>query len=338
MREEGLKILVATDAHRELPSGVRTFNEKVGSVIGNQGHEMVIFDTLDANHMVDPTGTAYYIALPSKRKFGKFYDEVQPDAVHIATEGPVGYSARAFCVQNQIPFTAAHHTNMEYIFKQIMGMPAALVWKYLRWFYKPARKIHVSTQRIEKLLRDKGITNEIVQVELGVDRDQFYYKPNQKSLSKYQRPFFMSMGRFGKEKNFEAYLNLDLPGTKFIIGDGPLKDTFKKKYGKSVVFLSHKRANEYLSQGDVFVYPSQFETFGMVMIEAEACGLPIAAYPVMGPLEIIAQGINGYALPDLKEAALACLSLKKKDCVKDSKKYTWEKSASQFLSHIVSAH
>lgn len=334
MKKEGLKILVATDAHRDLPSGVRTFNEKVGKLAEDQGHEMVLFDTFDANYMPDPTGTAYYVALPSKRKFGKFYEEVQPDAVHIATEGLVGYSARAYCVQNKIPFTAAHHTNMEFMFKQTLGIPAPLVWKYLRWFYRPAKKIHVSTPRLKALLQDKGITGEIVQVGLGVDRGQYFFDQGHTSLQKYPRPFFITMGRFGKEKNFEDYLRLDLPGTKFIVGDGPLKETFVKKYGKKVVFLPFENVKEYLSQADVFVYPSHFETFGMVMIEAGACGLPVAAYPVMGPLDIIEQGVNGFTYSDLKRAALSCLSLNKNDCIHASEKYTWETATQQFLQNL----
>jgi len=329
-----MKILVATDAHSRIPSGVRTFNENVGGLLSVKGHELIVFDTFDANYIPDPTRTVDYAALMSKNKFKRFYQKVQPDAVHIASEGLVGYSARCFCKENQIPFTAAYHTNLEYLAKKKLLMPGRLIWKYLRHFYSPAQNIHVSTPRLEKLLRDKNITNEIVEVRLGVDKNRFFYEPNQTSLSKYKRPFFMNMGRQGKEKNLEAFLDLDLPGTKFLIGGGPSQSMLMRKYKDRVVFLEYQNAREYLSQADVFVVPSHFETFGLVMIEALSCGVPVAGFPVMGPVDVIDEGITGFTSNDLKKAALSCLTLKKEDCIKATEQYTWEKTTEEFLANL----
>jgi glycosyltransferase involved in cell wall biosynthesis len=214
-------------------------------------------------------------------------------------------------------------------------LPADLIWAYLRWYYKPSSLIHACTPRVMELLRTKGIHNPVKIFPLGVDRESFYYDPDTSLFSGYPRPYFMTLSRISKEKNVEAFLDLSLPGTKFVIGNGPHKSYLQKKYPDNVVFLPYENVRAILSMGDVFVFPSLYDTFGLANLEALACGLPIAAYPVMGPMDILEQGISGYTSENLQEAALACLSLKKEACIHRAAQYSWENTAHDFLKHQV---
>jgi glycosyltransferase involved in cell wall biosynthesis len=271
----------------------------------------------------------------TSKRFAKVFESFKPDAVHIQSETGLGVSARQYCVANSIPYSSAYHTNWDIGMKYWLHMPPALVWSYLRWYYKPSNIIHTATPRLKEMLRSHGIQNEIKTFPLGVDTDIFYPDPDPALLSGYPRPYFMCLSRVAKEKNMEAFLDTTLPGTKFIIGQGPHKNYLQKKYHGKAVFLPYKNVREVLSTGDVFVFPSRFDTFGLSNLEALACGLPIAAYPVMGPIDIIEQGVSGYMSENLEEAALACLSLKKEACIERASQYSWDHTAHEFLKHQV---
>jgi glycosyltransferase involved in cell wall biosynthesis len=260
---------------------------------------------------------------------------MKPDAVHIQSEVGLGLSARHYCIKNAIPYSSAYHTNWDIGMKNWAHLPASLVWSYLRWFYKPAALIHACTPRVKQLLNDKGIHNPIETFPLGVDTTRFYFDPDPTLISHYPRPYFMSLCRISKEKNLEAFLDLELPGTKFIIGNGPHKKHLQKKYQGKAVFLPYENVRSILSMGDVFVFPSRYDTFGIANLEALACGLPIASFPVMGPIDILEQGISGYTSENLQEAALACLNLKKEACIHRANQFTWENTARNFLKHQV---
>jgi glycosyltransferase involved in cell wall biosynthesis len=210
-----------------------------------------------------------------------------------------------------------------------------LTWQYLRWYFKPASVIHAGTQRVKEYLRAHKIQNPIETFPLGVDMSEFYFEKNSSILNQYKRPYFIAMSRMAREKNLEAYLELDLPGTKFVMGNGPHKKILQKKYGHRAVFLPYENVRQVLSAADVFVFPSRYDTFGLTNLEALACGLPIASYPVMGPADILQQGVSGFACEDLKEAALACLDLRKEDCIQRAQDFSWERTAEGFLKHQV---
>lgn len=330
-----MKILIASDAYRGYPSGVWTGDQQLYKILDQRGHQLFFFDTLDAKHIRDFTHTVGFMGLPSKKRFAKHFEVIKPDAVHIVSEGMVGLSCRNFCVHNNIPFTTAYHTHLDIIINGITKIPKSWLQKYLTWFHRPAKKIHVYTNTLAKILRERGLTQEIVIYPPGIDHSVYRYNPKAHSLQKYKRPFFMTMSRINKEKNIEAFLELDLPGTKFVIGSGPHKNKLMKKYGQRAVFLEYDHPTDLLSQGDVFVCPSKFETFGLVMVEAMACGLPIAGFPVMGPIDIINPGVTGFVDNDLKKAALACLDLKKDECIQAAKAYSWERTVTELFDHLV---
>jgi len=334
-----MKILLVTFANRNSSDmGVGRYYNKVADILENEGHELIFFnhpnqlkvDTITLSHTLIPM----FSGILSNR-FGKIYESTKPDAVHIQSEVGLGVSARHYCVKHGIPFSSAYHTNWDIGMKYWAKIPSPLIWSYLRWYYKPARLIHVGTPRAKKLLIKKGIQNRIEVFPLGIDLNDFFYDPDPSLLSGYPRPYFMSLSRISKEKNLEDFLDLNLPGTKFIIGNGPYKNHLQKKYQGKAVFLPYENVRSVLSMGDVFVFPSRYDTFGLTNLEALACGLPIAAYPVMGPIDIIEQGVSGYTSENLQEAALACLSLKKEACIQLASQYSWKDTAHNFLKHQI---
>ncbi len=334
-----MRILLATFANRHSSNmGVGRHYNKIADILEKQGHELIFFhhpnpfkvERTTLKHTIIPMFAGCF-----SNAFGKIFEELKPDAVHIQSEVGIGLAARHYCNQHQIPYSSAYHTNWDIGMKHWAHLPAALVWQYLRWYYKPASVIHASTYLAKNLLQEKGINNRIEIFPLGVDLGEFYYDPDPSLFTGLPRPFFMTMSRVAKEKNIESFLKLDLPGTKFVIGDGPQKKFLANKYANKAVFLPYQNIRKILSMGDVFVFPSRFDTFGLTNLEALACGLPIAAYPVMGPVEIIEPGITGYVSDNLTEAALACLSLKKADCISSVSRFSWVNTAEEFLKHQI---
>jgi glycosyltransferase involved in cell wall biosynthesis len=334
-----MRILLATFANRNSSSmGVGCYYNQIADILEKEGHEFIFFnhprplrlEKTTLSHTLIPMFSGF-----ASQRFARVYEELKPDAVHIQAEVGLGLSARRYCVANGIPYSSSYHTNWDVGMKYWAHVPPQLVWSYLRWYYKPASLIHACSLHVKQRLRSQGIKNPIEAFPLGVDRQKFYYEPDPSLLRGYPRPYFMSLARISKEKNLEAFLELELPGTKFLIGNGPYKTHLQKKYRDKAVFLPYEKVRAILSLGDVFVSPSRFDTFGLTNLEALACGLPIAAYPVMGPIDILEQGISGYALDNLKEAALACLTLKKEACIERASHYSWVNTAHNFLKHQI---
>lgn len=336
-----MRILVVTFANRHsTDTGVGRYYNKITDILEKEGHEIFFFNH-DAPLVVEKTTYANTIkpifsGIKSKR-FEKIFKEFKPNAVHIQSEVGLGLSARAYCIANQIPYSSAYHTNWDIGMKYWIKLPSFVVWKYLRWYYKPASIIHAATPRIKAHLQNHGIHNTIAAFPLGVDTKDFYFDPSPTPewVQKYPRPFFVAMSRISKEKNLEAFLELDLPGTKLVIGNGPYKSFLEKKYHDQAIFFPYQNVRQILSHSDVFIFPSRYDTFGLVILEALACGLPIAGFPVMGPIDIIEQGKSGFALEDLKEAALRCLDLNKDNCMRRASDFSWEKTAKEFLAHQI---
>ena len=341
-----MRIMLVTFANRNSSDmGVGCYFNQIADVLEKEGHELIFFNHPTPLRIEKTTLSRTIIPMFSgmaSKRFAQVFEATRPDAVHIQTEVGLGISARHYCVRNGIPFSTAYHTHWDIGMKHWAHLPASLIWSYLRWYYKPASLIHTNTTQAMQLLRNKGIQNPVEVFPPGVDSTKFYYDPKPSVLSGYPRPYFMSFCRIAKEKNLEAFLDLSLPGTKFIIGHGPYKKYLQSKYEGKAVFLPHENVflpydnlRTILSAGDVFVFPSRFDSFGFVNLEALACGLPVAAYPMMGPLNVIEQGVSGYISENLQEAALGCLSLKKEACIERASHYSWTHTAHNFLKHQI---
>ena len=260
-------------------------------------------------------------------------EEARPSAIHIATEGPLGMTARRYCIKNNIPFTTAFHTLFAEYVKARTMLPLSVGYAFLKWFHKPSKCLMVATPTLEKSLTARGFNN-IKRWSRGIDISLFY--PREKQLQDLPRPIFMYVGRVAVEKNIEAFLKLNLPGSKVVVGDGPQRAMLEEKYPKAY-FLGMKEGEElaeHYASADVFMFPSRTDTFGLVLLEALASGVPVAAYPVTGPLDVIGEAPVGVLDEDLERAAHKALKLDPKSCRDFALNYTWEKSADQFFSNL----
>jgi glycosyltransferase involved in cell wall biosynthesis len=284
-----------------------------------------------------PTYPEIRLALLPGRKLGATLDDLAPDAVHVATEGPLGGAARRYCVANRLSFTTSYHTQFPQYVRKRVPIPESWSYAYLRNHHGRARRTLVATEHQRRDLVAHGFAN-VVLWSRGVDADLF--KPyGREALGCATRPIWMYAGRVAIEKNLDAFLALDLPGTKVIVGDGPDRAELARRYPRAL-FPGYRFGVElatYLSSADVFVFPSRTDTFGLVMLEAMACGTPVAAFPVTGPVDVVTPGVDGVLNDDLALAALAALEIDRESCRRSALSRTWERASAQFLSHLVRA-
>ncbi len=280
-----------------------------------------------------PTYPEIRLSLFCSRKVKDLIEKSRPSAIHIATEGPLGLAARNYCSKNNIPFTTAFHTLFaEYVYARTR-LPLSIGYAFLRWFHKNSSTIMVATQTLEDKLRKRGF-KRISRWTRGIDTNLFH--PREKQLTEFKSPIFMYVGRVAVEKNIQAFLSLDLPGTKVVVGDGPQRASLQSKH-KDVVFVGVKRGEElasYYASADVFVFPSRTDTFGLVLLEALASGIPVAAYPVTGPLDVIGNAPVGVLSENLQSAALQALELDPVACREFAMEFTWDKSVEQFQGNL----
>jgi 1,2-diacylglycerol 3-alpha-glucosyltransferase/glucuronosyltransferase len=328
-----MRVLVATDAwHPQVNGVVRTLTSlaenarKLGvpiSFLTPEGFPSVAM----------PTYPSLRCALPTKREIAQRIERARANAIHIATEGPIGHSVRAYCLKHGLPFTTSYTTRFpEYITARVPVVPEAWSYAVLRRFHAPATVTMVSTPSLmaelsERRFRHLGLWTR------GVDTELF--RPERAIALDLPRPLFVSVGRVAVEKNLEAFLSLDLPGTKMVIGDGPQEADLRRRF-PDAVFLGHLEGEVlagHLAAVDVFVFPSRTDTFGIVQLEALACGVPIAAYPVTGPRDVVGGHPIGVLDDDLRRACLAALGISRSACRAFALDHTWEMSARQFLGH-----
>ena len=293
-----------------------------------------------------PTYPDIRISLFAKREVERRLVLFAPDAVHIATEGPLGWAARALCLKWGMPFTTSYHTKFpEYIHARFPFIPMSLGYKFVREFHNAGGRIMVTTPSMVEFLIQKNFTN-LAPWARGVDMAQFnsktrFAKKDEFGVDVYAgltRPVFVNVGRLAVEKNIEAFLELDLPGSKVVVGDGPQMAALQNKYKDKAVFTGAKNGAElarYYADADVMVFPSKTDTFGLVIIEAMATGTPVAAYPVHGPIDIIPNSNAGIVNEDLRSACLACLDLNRNDAANHAKKFAWKKVAEDFVALLV---
>jgi glycosyltransferase involved in cell wall biosynthesis len=327
-----LKILIATDAWAPQTNGVVRTYETLGKYLILEDHDL-FFITPDMFFSI-PLITYPEIRLAINAWFsvGKKIRNFKPDIIHIATEGPIGLATRNYCTRHKFPFTTAYCTKFpEYIYERFR-VPLSFTYKIIKWFHKNSYNILVTTETIRNELKVRGITNTSEWTR-GVDLRQFNHES--KIDLKFKKPIYLYVGRVSVEKSIDDFLDLELDGTKLVVGDGPYRKKLEKKYKKNSVFVGAKFGKElasYYASSDVFVFPSKSDTFGMVMIEALACGIPVAAYPVPGPLDIFSNSDINVLDKNLEISISRALQIDSQECIDHAKKFTWENCAKQFMT------
>lgn len=332
-----MKIAIVTDAWAPQINGVVTTLGKMGEELTQLGNEVMYITPEGFNTFPCPSYPSIRLAMFPNKKVASMLDEYKPDAIHIATEGPLGHAARKYCIKNKLKFTTSYHTQFPEYVRLRAPIPVSWTYKFLRHFHGKAQRTMVPTPSQQQRLINAKFSDVVVWSR-GVDTSLFHPRP--KDFLDAPRPISMYMGRVAIEKNIEAFLELDLPGTKYIVGDGPDLNELQNKY-PNVKFTGFKRGVElasYLAAADVFVFPSLTDTYGLVMLESMACGVPVAAFPVTGPIDVIVQGKTGVYDNNLKDAVLAALKLKPEDCIEFAKNNSWRSSAKTFFNHLEQNH
>ncbi len=335
-----MKILLVTDAWEPQMNGVvRTLSKTVESLRAN-GHVVEIIAPSDGYWTLPlPTYPDIRLALFAKADVARRIVKFGPEAVHIATEGPLGQAARSLCLKWAMPFTTSYHTKFpEYIKARFPFIPLSWPYKFVRDFHNSGGRTMVTTPSMVEFLEARGFTN-LAPWARGVDTELFNPAKRANPEDVYKdlpRPIFINVGRVAVEKNIEAFLKLDLPGSKVIVGDGPQMQQLKRKY-PDAHFLGAKFSEglaRHFADADVFVFPSKTDTFGLVIIEAMATGTPVAAFPVTGPIDIIPGSRAGVVDNDLQAASLACLDLARKDASAHARTYSWEAVSQTFFDYL----
>ena len=331
-----MHIVIVTDAWYPQINGVVRTLDRTRDELVRFGHQVSLITPEGFRTVPLPTYPDIRLSLFAGRKVRQRLDALEADAVHIATEGPLGLAARRWCLKRGRPYTTSFHTQFpEYVWLRTR-IPLAWGYAAMRWFHGRAATVMVATPTLHQRLSDHGFRN-LSTWSRGVDTELF--RPRGKERFKERRPVFLYMGRVAIEKNIEAFLQLDLPGTKVVVGDGPDLAMLKKKYPQTEFtgFKVGEELAEHVAAADVFVFPSRTDTFGLVLIEALACGIPVAAFPVQGPIDVIENGVTGFLDDNLQQAALAALALKPEACRETAVRYTWEACTRQFLTHVEAA-
>ncbi len=332
---EKLKILIVTDAWAPQVNGVVRTLEILGDDLRALGHCVHYLTPEGRLTLPMPTYPEIRLSLFPRRAVVEEMKKFAPDAIHIATEGPLGLAARRLCLKHGLPFSTSFHTRFpEYIHSRFPFVPESIVYRWLRWFHGPASAMMVATQSLKREMRLHGFKNLRIWSR-GVDVEKFHPIPG--ATLPYAKPIWLNVGRVAVEKNIEAFLKLDLPGTKIIVGDGPQRAELEKTYPQ-VRFLGPKMEEDLVriyAASDVFVFPSRTDTFGLVLLEALACGTPVAAYPVQGPLDVIATAPVGALDDDLGKACGRALTLSRTAAREFARGRSWEACTRQFLANIV---
>jgi glycosyltransferase involved in cell wall biosynthesis len=332
-----LRILIVSDAWAPQINGVVVTLRHTIRELGRAGHEVSTLTPDGFRTIPCPTYPEIALSLFPRRKVAATIDDFAPNALHIATEGPLGLAARAYCRRTSRPFTTAYHTQFpEYVHARTR-LPLSLSYRWMRWFHGPSRCLMVATEHMRRRLVDRGFGN-IAMWTRGVDTDLF--RPGPRASQAVARPIFLYAGRVAVEKNLEAFLALDLPGTKWVVGDGPARADLERRFPRATFF--GMRTGESLAwhyrQADVFVFPSRTDTFGLVMLEAMASGTPVAAYPVAGPIDVVHHGTSGILDEDLRAAALAALELSRDRVRTHAEQSSWQRATAQFLANLHPIH
>lgn len=327
-----MRILLATDAWKPQVNGVVTTYERLSQEVPSLGSELVMLTPADYASMPCPTYPEIALALPRPRQTARLIEAAAPDAIHIATEGPVGWSVRRWCLAKRMPFTTSFHTRFPEYIRARFAVPEAITYSLLRRFHNAGGGMMVAAPSLGADLKTRGF-ERILPWTRGVDLSQF--RPRSSRMFG-DGPVLIYVGRVAVEKSIGDFLDLDVPGRKVVVGDGPQRAELMRRY-PDVLFTGHKAGSdlaEAYASADVFVFPSRTDTFGIVLIEAMASGVPVAAYPVTGPVDIVTPGISGALDWDLKSAVLSALRLPRGPVEAAAARFTWAHAARMFVNNV----
>jgi len=328
-----MRIVIATDAWSPQVNGVVTTLKRTCDELAAQGLEVLVISPEGRRTFPCPTYPEIRLALFQGRAIRRELDAFAPDCVHIATEGTIGLAVRRYCIRSKLRFTTAYHTQFPEYVRARVPIPVSWTAAILRWFHRPAVRTMVPTEGIRKLLESRRFEHVVIWSR-GVDTELFRPEPQHRYEA--ERPLWVYVGRVAVEKNIEAFLETPLPGSKVIIGDGPDRERLAAVH-RDCDFAGYRfgaELAERLAGCDVFVFPSRTDTFGLVMLEAMACGLPVAAYPVNGPVDVVIDGETGALDDDLGSACLRALTLDPASCRRYAEGRSWTRSTNQFLGHL----
>ncbi len=328
-----MRVLVATDAWHPQVNGVVRTLEALARSARSLGVDIQFLSPQGFRSVPMPTYPSLRLALPSARAIAARIEEIGPDSIHIATEGPIGLMTRAYCRKRGLRFTTSYTTRFPEYISARFAIPKSWSYAALRRFHAAAAVTMVSTPSLAAQLTERGFRN-LAMWGRGVDTDAF--TPEAPADLGLPRPIFLCHGRIAIEKNLEAFLSLDLPGSKVVVGEGPQEAELRQRF-PSAHFLGLKVGKElasHIAAADVFVFPSLTDTFGIVQLEALACGVPVAAFPVTGPRDVIAGRPVGALDDDLRRACLSALGLSRKACRDLALTFSWENSARQFIENL----
>ena len=340
MTKPPTKILVATDAwHPQVNGVVRTLSHMAREAVA-LGYQVDFLSPNEFRTLPMPSYPEIRLALTRPGAVERKLDAIAPDAIHIATEGPIGHAMRRVCLRRGLPFTTSFHTRFPDYLAERLPIPERwtreLTWGWLRRFHSAGSAVMAATPTLATELTERGFKN----VKLwprGVDAQLF--RPREESVLTLPRPIFLTVGRLAVEKNVEAFLALDLPGTKVVVGDGPARPGLARQFPKAV-FLGAKQGEalaEIYSAADAFVFPSRTDTFGLVLLEALASGVPVAAFPAAAPRDVIGDAPIGRLDENLQRACLEALECSREECRAYALRMTWEACARIFLTHVTEA-
>lgn len=329
-----MRIAIVTDAWHPQVNGVVTTLSWTAKCLRAFGHEVEVLNPSEFTTFPLPGYPEIRVAWRPYPRLSAALNRFAPDAIHIATEGSMGMAARRYCRRNRLAFTTSYHTQFPQYLRKRAPIPINTSYAFLRRFHAAASLTFVATESQQAELEAHGFRN-LVRWGRGVDTQTF--RPGDKGFLDDPRPIWIYTGRISAEKGLEDFLALDLPGTKVLVGDGPDRKALEGAWPEAR-FVGYRFGEElaaYIAASDVFVFPSRTDTFGLVMIEAMACGVPVAAYPVTGPINVVENGVTGVLDDDLQVAALAALDLDPAACVEHARTLSWPNATRQFEANLV---
>jgi glycosyltransferase involved in cell wall biosynthesis len=342
-----MKISLVTDAWLPQVNGVVTTLVELVRELRAAGHQVQVVDPGQFRTRACPGYAGIDLAVRPKRALAEKLDAFQPDAIHLATEGPLGWAGRSYCVQRKLAFTTAFHTKFPEILHAAVKVPVALGYAVMRHFHRPSSGVMVPTPTVLRMLQLRGFRN-LREWTHGVDTELFQYRnlPGPfPGLEEARRPIALFVGRVSYEKNIEAFLRMELPGTKVVCGVGPVEAQLKQRYPHVhwVGLLPRPDLARLYAAADLFVFPSHADTFGLVMAEAMACGTPVAAYPVDGPLTVLARTkedgsrMGGAMHEDLQQACFAAMAVPRHEARERAQDFSWAQATALFAGYLVPA-
>ncbi len=332
----GIRLLIATDAWEPQLNGVVKTMQRTIGMMRERGAEIALIEPGQFPRFPLPGYAEIPIALPRPSRIARVFADLRPTHLHIVTEGPIGWMTRRHALRNGLAFSTAYHTRFPEYLRQRMPVPLSWSYAFMRAFHNAGNATLVTTPSMERELTSRGFLN-LRAWSRGVDLSLFSPDKRSGTTLDLPRPIFLSVGRLAPEKNLDAFLSLDLPGTKVVAGDGPDRDRLSRTY-PNAVFLGarpHAELASIYAAADVFVFPSLTDTFGLVLVEAMASGLPVAAFPVSGPIDVVGESGAGVLGDDLRAAAMGALQIDRGICRKHAMRFRWEAATDQFVSGLV---